>query len=112
MIIIVLHYGFEEWYKTFQKAGFDVIPHPFVFIYDSKTFQIFAASKTLQSSSEFAVISYLPGNDDLSFKPNFDSALSLLNGSQPIGFAGIYNVPAVRSKRFVPETRVPIHLSK
>lgn len=48
----------------------------------------------------------------MSFKPDFDSAFFLINGSQQRGFAGLYNLPAVSLKRSVPSSCVPFQLSE
>lgn len=111
-VVITPYFGYQEWYEAFYKCGFDLMPHPYVIMYDPSTIQKRPTTKYPQSFSEFALVGILPGTSERSFKPDFNSIFHAVNCKVERRFAGIFNVPSVTSKLCRSNSRVPFDTSE
>lgn len=110
-IIILPFYSYLTWYDLFDKSGFELMPHPYVFTFSSDSIQKRNPKVFPQNASLFGLIAHLPGRSDFSNK-NFNTDFNLVNCSNSRNCAAMFNIMATKSKLCKPSSRIPFHVNE
>lgn len=108
-IITIPFYSYNEWYDSFHRAGFDIMPHPYVIMYDSNSIQNRNTTRFPQNICLFGLVCFLPGPSTATHKCNFNSPFQTVNCSNKRNTAGMFNVIFSKSKLCKPNSKIPFY---
>lgn len=109
VVIFLPFYSYSEWYNVFHKIGFDIMPYPYVIMFDSKSIQNRNPSIFPQNSALYALLCHLPGP---SKHGQFNTSFHLINCQNSRNLAGMFNVQFPKSPLRRPGTKVPFNANE
>ncbi len=108
VILILPFFAYMEWYTSFNSAGYDIMPSPYVLAFDSNTVQN-------RNSTAFPQCGYTLGlvarysTDTPKFNPDFQSHFNLVNCSNRRNCSVMFNIQKPSSKLCKPNSRIPFY---
>ncbi len=110
VILILKFEAYGEWFESFRKEGYIIMPYPYVFGYKPESIQDRNPTHVPQSGADFALIAYLPSENQ--FLPDFKAVFSALGSKHRRNVAIMTDIPAPKSKLCRPGTRSPFITSE
>jgi len=100
VVLIIKFEAFGEWFQSFRKAGYVVMPYPYVFAYQPHTIQDRNPLYFPQPGADYGLLAYHPNNDetDTGFRPNFKSVFSDVGSRAKRHLSIMTDIPAPKSK--------------
>lgn len=111
ILFITIQY-FMRWEDALTKAGFQVMPHPLIFVTDWSTLQTRSSPHFPQRCIDIAIIGRVPGVHPDGFTPDFESSYHLVPTTCVRKFSVIDHVPAVKHKLKYASSKSPVRMEE
>lgn len=108
IVIFINAFSWFEWYADLTKAGFQVMPYPAVFVFDTEVDR--ETNVFPRSNGEMALIGKLPGNHPKGFIPAFSEQTSFDSATKRNAF--YVNVPKPDNRLLREGSKSPVRTSE
>ncbi len=114
VVLIMKFEAFGEWFRSFRKAGYTVMPYPYVFGYDPESVQDRNPSFFPQPGSDYGLLAYYPtnNNNETGFRPDFKSSFCHIWSQKKRHLSIMSDIPAPKSKLCRGNSRSPFLASE
>lgn len=106
VIIIIPFVGYIEWYDALYAASMEIMPHPYIIMFDSSTVQHLNTDMFPENPCQFAMVvhqqSAAKRKDCSRLNTNFNS----ISCSSSRNLVGMFNVPIPKSKLYRQKSNV------
>ena len=99
---------FSSWIKAFKDSQFRCMSYPFIIMKDHSTMQYRNKTDFPQACCDFILLARSSGRHPSGFEPDFKTIYNNVCSASKKAFAGMFNVPATKSKLLIPGTKEPI----